>query len=360
MPELTGLANHLSFELGELARKEALPLALLYENDMMRAWETSFANNLVQNPPEDALRAANGIMRHLSARMRDLRKHQPDNFAAAVKSLQSLMKSDKRFWMPKVPSIKRFADSQGDRARGEALLDYLDQGAQSGTACLSVYYTTVKLSRALRDKAPDFIGWDNTDQDKQDFATRDAARAIVKQPGHLGLGTGLHLAHQPGLSDGPYMGDFGSRPSLTNRPNLRKPSRTVKTQLAAGAPYGSGPSGSAGFACKYVDYINRYEKAKIDPASAVLGAFMFVCHDGGHSLNEVMWEMNLLKSRPRETRIDMGIRGPATDPDQFVGRYQDFLDSFPRHTREHLARASDNAFEDVLRYDREQSSKLAL
>jgi hypothetical protein len=359
VPELASLANRLSFELGRLAHGGGMPLSLLYENNMVRAWETSFVNTLVQNPPEGALRAAGKTLSHLAARMQHLKHSQPDNFDAAVHTLYRLMKDDVRFWMPKVPAIQRFVDAHGDHRRGNALLAYLEHGVRSGEDCVSAYYTTVKLSRALRKHAKNYLMWDNTPQDVQDFATRDAARAIIKQPGYYGLGTGLHLAHQPGLSNGPYMNEFHSRPSLTNRPNLSAPSPAVQSQLASGATYGSGPSGSAGFACKFVDFINRHEDARIDPAHAVLGAFMFVCYDGGHALNEVMWEMNLLKSRSREERIDMGIRGQVYDPNRFVGRFQDFFDSFPRSTRDHLKRASNRAFEDMLRYDRQQSSNLA-
>ncbi|NRO99623.1 hypothetical protein GWC77_27605 [Paraburkholderia sp. NMBU_R16] len=75
-------------------------------------------------------------------------------------------------------------------------------------------------------------------------------------------------------------------------------------------------------------------------------------------MNEVMWEMNLLKGRPIETRIDMGIRGEVVDPDRFVGRYEDFFRSFSGTTRDMLYAASDKAFEEVLRYDRQQSREV--
>ncbi|RQR49544.1 hypothetical protein DIE21_19965 [Burkholderia sp. Bp9140] len=358
LPELSPLANHLSFELDALARKGPVPLALLYENDMMRQWETSFVNRLVQNPPADAVKAANGVRHQMASIMRKLKREASPNFDDSVDHLRRLMRDDRRFWMPNVPAIEALCNAEGSRKRGEALLNYLSQEINTGEGCVSVYYTTVKLSRALRKHANHYVKWDNSPQDDQDFATRDAARAILKRRDVYGLGTGLHLAHQPGLTSAPYINTFSSRPALKNRPNLGAPSAAIQTQLAAGAPYGSGPSGSAGFACKFVDYVNREKGARIDRPAAVLGAFMFVAYDGGHSLNEVMWEMNLLKSRPGNTRIDMGIHGSTVDPNRFVGRYLDFIESFSSGTRDMLYHASDKAFEDVLRYDRQQGNQV--
>lgn len=358
LPVLSPLANHLSFELDALARKGPMPLALLYENDMMRQWETSFVNRLVQHPPAEAVMAADGVRDQMDSLMRKLRNETRQGFDYTVEYMRKLMNDDRRFWMANVPTLEAFLNAKHSGERGKALLEYLSQPVDTGEACVSVYYTTVKFSRALRKHAKSYVKWDNTPQDDQDFATRDAARAILKRPNVYGVGTGLHLAHQPGLTSAPYINTFSSRPALRNRPNLSAPSATIQAQLAAGLPYGSGPSGSAAFACKFVDYANRERGARIDRPAAVLGAFMFVAYDGGHSLNEVMWEMNLLKFRPRDTRIDMGIRGSTVDPNRFVGRYLDFVESFSGATRDILYDAFDDAFEAVLRYDRQQGKQV--
>lgn len=344
LPTLGALAGKLSRELSRAAATGTLPQQ--YDSQMARAWESALIRELVKSPPPKVAAAANDLAEAQRARLTSLARANPVAWEKVAGAVQLKMRGDDRFWTAKVSRLSKFVKASADE-RGDKLLHYLNKMLESGEDCISIHYATVKISAALKQHAPDYIGWDKTAQDAKEFRQRDAARAIVKKPGHIGQGSGILLAHQAPMPDDPYASHFWPRPSTTNRPNINAPSVAVKTSLPSGAPYGSGPSGSVAFVAKAVDYMNRYEHARIDPAHAMLGALMFVVFDGGHSIHEVMWALNQIKPR-----IDMAIGGKPVPPDRYVGNYNALFNSFHGDTARILRAAVATAFDAVNRYRR--------
>ncbi len=286
LPQLSALASDLHAATGRYL-KQGRSLAAENDNPMKRAWESALVRSLVNDPPPEVLGCAHQVGRHLAARIRYVVDEDRDAGLAVVSRFHQLTQGDSRFWMSHVQGLQKFVDAPENKQK-RRLLEYLETPPRTGEECLSLYYSTVKISRALQENARRFTPWGQTEADQQEFRVRDDARRIIKGSNHLASGSGILLAHQPPMQSDPYANTHWYRPALSNHPDLADPSPMIDKSLASGAPYVSGPSGSAAFILGAVDHMINREQGQISRRQAMLGALMFLTYDGGHSLHEVM------------------------------------------------------------------------
>ena len=345
LADLASLASRLHEETDRYLGVRSL--AAENDNPMKRAWESALVRSLVKDPPPEVLGCAHQVGRHMAARIRYVVEKDRDSGRAVVAEFRRLVQNDPRFWTPRVPRLKSFIDAAENKQK-RRLLEYLEASPTTGEECLSLYYSTVKLSSALQQKAKRLTPWGQSEADREEYRIRDDARRIIKGSNQLAAGSGILLAHQPPMRGDPYANVHWYRPALSNHPDLADPSPMIDQSLAAGAPYVSGPSGSAAFILGAVDHMINRERGQISRRQAMLGTLMFLTYDGGHSLHEVMWALNLIKPR-----IDTRLTGPHTESSAYRSDYEEFFKAFPDSTQPYLARARENAFAEMIDYRRQ-------
>jgi hypothetical protein len=345
-PQVADLANSLHAETVRYAQ-QGRSLAAENDNLMQRAWESALVRALIAAPPPATLAAAHQVGRHLAARLRHIEDEDRESAKKVVASLHRGVTGNPRPWIHTVTALEAFANAD-DNKKKRRLLEYLEREPLTGEECLSIYYVTVKMSKALKTHARKYTPWADTKEDKKEYAIRDDARRLIKGRSQLGPGSGILLAHQPPMQDDPYAGYFGQRPALHNHPDLANPSQMIEHALAHGKPYVSGPSGSSAFILRAVEHMISKEKGQFSRRQAMLGALMFLVFDGGHSLHEVMWALNL--SKPR---IDTNLSGASSAPSDYVGDYEAFFNAFQDSSQPYLANAKQQAFTSMIAHRRE-------
>lgn len=360
LPDLAKLSARLSLELlrgAEMKARAANQIgagddggtamrARDYGSSMKRAWEQALVYRLLKNTPPGVIYAADRFRYAHFRRLLYLATKEPWAFARVAHSIHRDLNSDRRPSAVKIPSLKKFLDASAESAPG-ALLDYLSESINSADRCVPVYLLNAPLYKAIRTHAPHYLTWATSPSHALEHKTLNKARDRTIKDSDVVQGSGILQAHMPPMDDDPHKLVFGTRPSNHYKPNLARPTPENALTLDHDMPYAAGPSGSTLLLAKAVHALNR-ENAGIDTRHAILGTFMAFLFDGGHSLNEVMWALNISK----QGGVDMGIGGPYVEPRKFRADYRMFFNSFPMDTQRYLQDAQEYAYNSMLKYRR--------
>ena len=145
---------------------------------------------------------------------------------------------------------------------------------------------------------------------------------------------------------------------------LEKPqigSFTEKT-VEHGLPIGKGPSGTTNLFLGTFAHLKHDLKLDINLHEALLGLILFVGHDGGHSIDEVIWTVHQRESvrdvsHEQLPYLHLGLEvAPSTTATssrgRFISDYEHFIQSFKNNelTKETLNNALTKAWERTLHY----------
>ncbi|APR75969.1 Hypothetical protein A7982_01316 [Minicystis rosea] len=339
------------------ASSAAMPLTRLHDNIYGRVFESSFIADLVASSPVEVAAAMTATAK-ATAEWLDKPPAQgglqEQTLRNVAKSLQNdLSRVDPRFWFSEVPALERIQRATSDDERIAAMKDYLNADKATGYESLSVPYVMVKLWNAVTQAK--ILDW--KERANENYRTTIQAEAKREHPiakhnmNHPETeGAGITLRHQPTAVIEP--GTLPStRPSTVYTPKITPEDKDVtastKAALEHGIPFAGGVSGTTNIMLHLFEHLAKTTVPDLDIKSFLLGTMMFVVHDGGHSMHEVLWTANQL-----DASLNLGLNlGDSSKPREFVADYQKLIALF-ENDRIHsdLAQASAKAFDATRKY----------
>jgi hypothetical protein len=165
--ELSTLATQLATELKSTRPERSLPL--LYDNPMMRIWETALVQHLINDPPPEVLEAAKRFGEHLSSRLQALDEADPARFhRVALKAKQLMAEGDRRFWLEDIGDLHEFTRTRKAQDAGEKLIDYFNSAPQTGPQCVALYSAALRTFLSMSEHARAHLPWGLEPRDDQD------------------------------------------------------------------------------------------------------------------------------------------------------------------------------------------------
>lgn len=385
------------------ATTAAMPPTRLQDNLYGRVFDSALISELVRQPPAGVISAMSRVLSGTHAWIHGEYAPGDAHISApqleqAIQGLQEKLRDDPRFWFVQVPALQAIAAASND-APGpgqpspavQALDHYLTQPVQSGEEAVAVSYVMVRLWNTLKE-AGAFIPWkDVADVNFNERITPQNGRIqgpSVSLPGlgDLSLkmltpqtsGSGITLRHQPNPSvrdDQPA----STRPTTVNMPDLAPhgtdagpqrpfgafPTESARTALQHGLPFASGVSGSTNLLLHLFEYLRTggakevvanenkgFREPALNPRDGLLGAMMFLVHDGGHSIQEVLWTAN-----QQDEALQLGLQvGDPARPNEFVANYETLAGLYAGATRQAIEDGTARAFDAITAYFEQYSA----
>lgn len=385
-PELNQLGSKCSKLLDQLPELESDLLPTQFHDCLYgRVFDSAVVERLVRKTPDSVCKAMTAVSRHVADW---LSKQDPRLQEKVTDQLMWFInRNDPRFWFPKTPLIQKMQQVSSWKEAFPILIEYLNKEKATGYEVISGPYLIVKICLALDHNKevvfepilPERLNplpeWSKAELDQWDNRNREIksrndeilwkpipwmrsansnySSVIYRQrsvespsPGNISKmkASGITLLHQPPVAPHSWMIP-SERPSNKNRPNLQKPSQSLKVALVHGLPWGVGVSNSTSIMLHVLNHAIKSGK-DIDITSLLLGTMMFLVYDGGHSVQEVLWTANQLN---KMLKLDLDL-SDSENPNSFIADYQRFSDIFPKELSSQVKKVFSKAMDDVITY----------
>jgi len=297
------------------------PLTRLHDNLNGRVWETALFAELVRNTPQPVMQATQQLCNHLAGL---IDRVPPEGLHLLhERLLEYIGPTDiPRPWLHErqdvVLYLQRLAAQDTDLTYLKILLQ---SPPRHGMDCVAQMWLAQRATLGLNSSGN---GGEWANLAYQNYADHvHPAKSISGVPmGNTTIGSGITTKHQP-----PAIRLAGSppaeRPAVINKPELEALSPAARTQLNQGSPLCGGMSGTTNLMWHVMRHAELDEGKRFDVQNAMLGIFMMVNQDGGHSLHECLWVVDQIGGR--------GGSPPAFGsgtPDEYVCDFDAYFKSF--------------------------------
>ena len=366
----------------ELPKEGTIHKTRLHDNIYGRVLDSKIVGKLVENPPigvQQAMTQTSRVLGSLLINMAHL------HLSKIVEKLKLGLEGDLRFWFPRTPLINTFLKTKPPAEAFELLIKYLNAEKISGEECISIPYMLVKISNVLKeiqlksdkDLYPDIFSLGSSfdeqcikreklpariapwmlkcDPNYNHFIIPQGCRVLNNPQRQVSDGGGITLRNQPSTSHEPWMVP-SYRQSTGCYPDFTKiaDNEALATALEFGAPWSSGVSGSLNvilFALPLI--LSEARDQRINLNDYLLASMMFLVHDGGHSIQEVLWTANQIDQR---LKFGFHLTDDGEDYRVFIADYIKFLDLFRgTETFNKLNTAYTSAFDNLTQYFNQHS-----
>ncbi|MFT4553731.1 MAG: hypothetical protein ACI9S8_002372 [Chlamydiales bacterium] len=372
--------------IGQLPEGDTAEPTRLHDNIYGRIFDTAMVEELIHNPPpsvsESMSKACGALLDHLEKVERGnltpfsidpgvIEARSPDAREGYTKELalelHQKFKKDYRLWEPNTGvKFQAFLEAKTPEDIEETFKDCLKPYDKSGFDSVASSCLLIKASIAMQSK--ENCPWMFTaGENYRKVVPLKYGDASIKGGVEESEGAGIGLAYQT-VGSRPRGRRSSTRPVNMSRPDLKniETKRVLHKALEHGLPWATGVSGSTNIALHALDHFNK-EGADIDPKGFLLGTLMFLNHDGGHSVHEVLWTANQI-----DQSLNFGYElDPSQDEDEeveevkvsrdaseFVSDYETFRESFGAgdlRESEAIDEALDAGFEKTIEYFRDNS-----
>lgn len=302
-PTLSEKANILAMEA-----QEKKHFTQQHDNFFGRKFESEFVFNLIKNPPESILKAADKVGEHIQNQILAIKN--PSKARAQLKKLALAIKADPRPWNAEVPELKRFIENPSTKNFKKMMANK----NRSGYEVIKQSFIAVKFSlvtdarwmseanrnygqvvKPARSTLPSPLGnfpritptqASNTNNPEKE---KNKALGQLKPTIPVTSGFGTQLPHQlPNNGNANWKAEKNKQ--ATVHVNIDAPTKFEENALLNEQNTVNGASGSANIMTFLFKDILTQEKesafAEFNIDDAFAGTMMFLTFDGGHSLPE--------------------------------------------------------------------------
>jgi hypothetical protein len=334
----------------------SLSPAQLQDNIYGRVFDSKMVAALVDQPPVRMLDGAGKAGVAFAAMLPDDSRSQ-----MAARRLRDKYLGEVRSWTAAVPELNSIKNATDEGVLG-ALKDFLKAAPTTGKGIIARSFVMTKMAICQKyvNAAPQYM--DTADRNYMSVIMPQANRDRITRPNvHvLSEGAGITLLHQP-TAVASDSAELTERPATANRFNQRNlpgilekglgleeqersPATVVQHEHAL--PFASGVSGSTNIMLHMYKAMKNEGMDGVGSREFLMNAMLFLVHDGGHSMHEVMWTANQLDAT---LGLELNLGDPSK-PNEFVADYDKLVDGCEDDMRQAMKAAADKAWDDTQSY----------